>query len=175
MASTRPLQIKYSSRLDSMTAFIKAYLSSGLTEQERARADKGIKDFCFNNSDSFKKEFLEKIALAKLSPLRVPPPGELLNGFIEALSRLNGECIFLLKDTQKALEGYQKLTSRGYGLLINRKFLCDGDEERYFELIQPIYEILSESKSLNDFIDSYYDWFKKLITFPHTSSGNHRR
>lgn len=164
MASTKPLQVNYSPDLDSMTAFIRQYLSRELTASARKRAHKGIEDFCFNNSPAFKRTFLEKVGVDKLQPLEAAESEKLFNEFVDKISTFDGECIFLLKDTHKALDLYQSKTNRGYGLVINRKYLCDGSEERYFTLIKPIYDSLEGSKSLNEFLDTYFHSFQNLIS-----------
>jgi len=58
MASTKSIKAEYSSKLDGMAAYIRTFLSRELNPEEILKVHKGIADFCYKNSPSFKREFL---------------------------------------------------------------------------------------------------------------------
>src|SRR3989344_6289520 len=153
MASTKPIKAEYSPKLDSMTAYIRAFLSKNLSDEATSRTHKGIADFCYKNSPSFKKEFLDHVGLQKLKTFRNNSNSVSQNqssDFVSKLSQMDGECVFLLKDTYNVLNSYQEQTGKGFGLLVNRKFLCRTEED-YFILVDIIYKALAESKNVTDF------------------------
>ncbi|GEM_PF-5858067 len=163
MASTKPIKTEYSSKLDGMAAYIHTFLSKDLNPEEILRAHKGIADFCYKNSPSFKKEFSHHVGLQKLKNFRRRAvPENHYADFALKLSEMDGGCAFLLKDTYDVLETYQKKTGKGFGLLINRKFLCRTEED-YFTLVKLIYDTLTDSHNIADFSEKYFVSFGQLI------------
>lgn len=163
MASIKPIKAEYSAKLDGMTAYIRMFLSKNLNTDEILRAHKGIADFCYKNSPSFKREFFRHLGLEKLRSF--PPHAVSENNsvdFILKLSEMDGECIFLLKDTHDVLEMYQEKTGKGFGLLINRKFLCRTEED-YFTLVKLVYDALASSDNIAGFLEKYFISFRQLI------------
>lgn len=164
MASTKKISAQYSSKLDSMASLVRDFLSSGLDQAIKQRTDKAIEDFLLNNSTEFKVEFLERVGLEKLDSAVLPTPStDLYNQFLNKLCCFEGECLFLLKDAYKLMRDYQKKTDKGYGLLINREFLCDNDEERYFSLIELTYDSLKGADNTEEFLNHYLQGFNTLI------------
>lgn len=162
MASTKPIKAEYSSKLDGMAAHIRVFLSKNLDDVD-LRTHKGIADFCYKNSASFKKEFLRRVGLQKLRlPRRHAVSENQYSDFVSKLSQMSGECVFLLKDTHDILNLYQQETSKGFGLLVNRQFLCRTEED-YFLLVKLIYDILAKSNNLADFSEKYFTAFQQLI------------
>lgn len=163
MASTKPIKAEYSAKLDGMATYICTFLSKDLNKETILRTHKGIADFCYKNSSNFKKEFLDHVGLKKLKISRGHSVSQNQStDFVSKLLQMNGECIFLLKDTYNVLNSYQQKTSKGFGLLVNRKFLCRTEED-YFALVKIIYEALATSENLNDFLEKYFVEFQKLI------------
>lgn len=163
MASTKPIKAEYSPKLDGMAAYIRTFLSKDLNDEATLRTHKGIADFCYKNSPSFKKEFLDHVGLKKLKTSHSYSVSQNQStDFVDKLLKMDGECVFLLKDTYNVLNSYQQKTSKGFGLLVNRKFLCRTEED-YFALVKIIYEALAVSENLNDFSEKYFIEFKKLI------------
>ncbi|MEN9557805.1 MAG: hypothetical protein RL141_174 [Candidatus Parcubacteria bacterium] len=162
MASTKPIRAAYSPTLDGMTAYIHAFLARELDEEARWRAHKGIADFCYKNSSIFKKEFLRRIGIQALKrPRRVVHKDE-SGAFVSALFKMDAECVFLLKDTYDMLETYQRKSGRGFGLLVNRMFLCRTEED-YFTLIKLVYDALIDAENLPAFEEKYFSAFQQLI------------
>lgn len=163
MASTKPIKAEYSPKLDGMATYIRAFLSKNLSDKVISRTHKGIADFCYKNSSSFKKEFLSRVGLQRLKILRDHPVSQnQFTDFVSKLSQMDGECIFLLKDTYNVLNSYQEKVGKGFGLLVNRNFLCRTEED-YFILINIIYKTLAESKDITDFPEKYFMEFQKLV------------
>ncbi len=163
MASTKPIKAKYSPKLDGMTTYIRNFFSNNnLNEVEVLRIHKGIADFCYKNSSIFKKEFLTRTGIQKLKNLPLPTDKKVIENFMSRLSQFDGECIFLLKDTFDLLNSYQQKTGKGYGVLINRNFLCRSEED-YFSLINLIYNALAQSTNINDFSEKYFIQFRQLL------------
>ncbi|PIT98171.1 MAG: hypothetical protein COT71_02180 [Candidatus Andersenbacteria bacterium CG10_big_fil_rev_8_21_14_0_10_54_11] len=165
MASTKKIAATYSPKLDLMAAHIKDFLQSNHNQQTTARAHKGIADFCYNNSDQFTASFLRQVGVDELSwdNLGAIPGEELLRSFYEQLAKLDGECVFLLKDTQHALEKYQAITDKGFGILVNRSFLQrDGGEDDYFTLVSLVYQSVKESRDVATLLDAYFAHFDRL-------------
>src|SRR3989338_9046286 len=106
---------------------------------------------------------LRQVGLQKLRNLHHHAVSENQSAdFVSKLSQIDGECIFLLKDTYNVLNAYQQRTGKGFGLLVNRKFLCRTEED-YFALVKIIYEALAGSNNLDDFSETYFVEFQKLI------------
>jgi len=163
MASTKPIKAEYSSKLDGMATYIRTFLSKDLSAEEILKAYKGIADFCYKNSSGFKKEFLHHVGLQKLKNFRRHPVSENHSAdFALELSKMNGECVFLLKDTHDVLSLYQQKTGKGFGLLINRKFLCRTEED-YFTLVKLIYDTLTDSNNVAEFSEKYFASFQQMI------------
>ena len=163
MASTKPIKAEYSPKLGGMVAYIRTFLLQDLNDEVVLQTHKGIADFCYKNSPSFKKEFLRQVGLQKLRNLHHHAVSENQSAdFVSKLSQIDGECIFLLKDTYNVLNAYQQRTGKGFGLLVNRKFLCRTEED-YFALVKIIYEALAGSNNLDDFSETYFVEFQKLI------------
>lgn len=161
MATTKPITTDYSPKLDGMTSYIRAFLSRGLSGEVISRTHKGISDFCYKNSQSFREKFLSRVGLAELETFpQITPPD--LSDFVSILAQMEGECVFLLKDTHNTLNLYQNTTGKGFGLLVNRNFLCRTEED-YFALIELIYNTLAESSDLDDFLDRYFVKFNNLL------------
>jgi len=166
MASTKPIAAKYSKRLNSMTNFICHYLAVNSDQAGQARTIKGIEDFCLNNSEEFKNTFYQKIGLdRKVNSNYKSEEAQTdhYKAFLTYLEELDGECIFLLKDTQQIFDDYQSATGKGFAVPINRKFLCKSNEEKYFELIELIYDSLEDANNTEDFIANYLTKFSELI------------
>lgn len=163
MASTKPIKVEYSVKLDGMASYIRAFLSKSLNDDIALRTHKGIADFCYKNSPSFKKEFLRRAGLKKLKTFRRHAVLENpYSDFVSKLSEMDGECIFLLKDACDVLNMYQQRTGKGFSLLVNRQFLCRTEED-YFELVKLIYDALTKSNDLADFSEKYFAEFHELI------------
>ena len=163
MASTKSIKAEYSSKLDGMAAYIRTFLSRELNPEEILKVHKGIADFCYKNSPSFKREFLYHIGLQKLKNFRRHAvPENHSADFALRLLEMEGECVFLLKDTHDVLEIYQQKTGNGFGLLINRKFLCRTEED-YFTLVKLIYDTLTNSRNVAEFSEKYFVSFGQLI------------
>ncbi|MCI0616107.1 ADP-ribosylglycohydrolase family protein, partial [bacterium] len=162
MASIKPIKAEYSAKLDGMAAYIRKFLSKNLSTEELLRTHKGIADFCYKNSTSFKKEFLHHVSLEKLRVNRRAVSENRSADFVSKLSEMDGECVFLLKDTHDVLELYQRKTSKGFGLLINRKFLCRTEED-YFALVKLVYDALANSDNIAEFSEKYFVAFRQLI------------
>lgn len=163
MASTKPINAEYSAKLDGMAAYIRAFLSKSLDDDVALRTHKGVADFCYKNSSSFKKEFLRRVGLQKLRFPRCHAISENpYSDFVSKLSEVDGECVFLLKDTHDLLNLYQQKTSKGFGLLVNRQFLCRTEED-YFALVELIYDTLAKSNKIADFSEKYFVEFQRLI------------
>src|SRR3989338_5200766 len=100
MASTKPIKAEYSAKLDGMAAYIRTFLSKDLNTEAILRTHKGIADFCYKNLSSFKEEFLHHVGLQKLKNFRRHAvPENHSADFALRLSEMDGECVFLLKDT----------------------------------------------------------------------------
>lgn len=163
MASLKPIKVEYSAKLDGMAAYIRMFLSKNLSTDEVSRTHKGVADFCYKNSSSFKKGFLHHLGLEKLRSFRRHAVSENNSAdFVLKLSEMDGECVFLLKDTHDVLEVYQQKTGKGFGLLINRKFLCRTEED-YFVLVKLIYDVLTSSENIAEFSEKYFVAFRQLI------------
>jgi len=164
MVSSKKIPIRYSNKLKSMVGIIKNHLKKDPSNKEILRTHKGIEDFCYNYPDSFKRQFMKEVGLKepKSSKLKKPKNNQ-IEGFVKALEKLNGECIFLLRDTYEVFNRYNKKTKEGFGVLVNRKFLCDSEED-YFLLIKIFYDSLAVSKNNKDFLKDYLKRFKKLIS-----------
>lgn len=160
MASTVKITAEYSSKLDSMASAIKSFLSRGNPLEIEGRVYRGIEDFCYNNTDSFKTEFIKRIGrVSNATPILEDT--SIGQKFVDELAKKSGECIFLLKDTQNVLDLYQQKTDRGFGLLVNRSYF--GSEEIYFELIDLIYKSLDGIDNYEDFLDRYFENFRQFI------------
>lgn len=163
MASTKPIKAEYSAKLDGMAAYIRTFLSKSFDNEVILRTHKGIADFCYKNSPSFKKEFLRRVGLPKLKTFRRHAESEnKYDDLVLKLSKMDGECVFLLKDTHDVLNSYQKKTGNGFGLLVNRQFLCQTEED-YFILVKLIYDALTSSDNIADFSEKYFIAFQQLI------------
>lgn len=163
MASIKPIKAEYSPKLDGMTAYIRAFLSKNLSGEAISRTHKGIADFCYKNSSTFKKEFLDRAGLQKLKKFSGHSLAQNQStNFVSKLSQMDAECVFLLKDTYNILNSYQEKTGKGFGLLVNRNFLCRTEED-YFILVNIIYKTLAESENVTDFSEKYFVEFQKLI------------
>ena len=164
MASTREISVRYSQRVNQMASYIKQFLRENKSYYYNPRMHKAISDFCFNYPEEFRREFLNRIGLTQLRRADFNDDStELFYKFIDHLCELPGECIFLLRDTHIIARHYQHRTRKGFGILVNREFLCGPDEERYFLLIDIIYASLAESTTLEEFLSAYKNLFAQLI------------
>lgn len=170
MAATRKIQVQYSSKIDSMVDYINRYLEKDLDQATLKRTRHGIADFCYGYSENFCQEFYQKLGL-KGKPKVLSPgrPKKILNEFVGYLSKLDGESVFLLRDTHIVLKQYQQKTKKGFGILVNRNFLTNNNNEQdYFTLIEVVYNSLNHSKTFEQFIGRYLKSFRTLIkTNPH--------
>ena len=164
MASIKLVNAPYSSKLDPMAHVIGNYLRSAPNSINTNRTWKAVYDFCHNNTSQFFQEFVQRIGEPMVKPNEQlgTNSSELFEGFVNRLASLSGECIFLLKDTHAVMRAYQEKTGKGYGVLINRAFLCDDDEERYFTLIQLFYSALEEAQEWDQFLEAYLLRFRHL-------------
>jgi ADP-ribosylglycohydrolase len=165
MASIKPISATYSSTLDPMVHAIGRYLRSTPDPLNKKRTWKAVYDFCHNNTPQFRDRFVGKIEepIGQVDDELGSNISVLFEDFVEYLISLPGECIFLLKDTHAVMRAYQQRTGKGYGILANRRFLCDNDEDRYFTLIQMLYFALEEAQEWDLFLDAYLEQFRHLI------------
>lgn len=142
-----------------MASAIKSFLEHADGETKK-RVYRGIEDFCYNNTAEFKSEFVNRIGNTGPALAIVEDPA-LEDKFVDALTAKDGECIFLLKDTHRIFNLYQKKTNKGFGLLINRSFF--GHEEIYFELIDLVYKSLEGVKDSDTFLERYFQNFRVAV------------
>jgi len=167
MATTKKLKVEYSSNLDSMARFINTFLANEKDPETIQGTYKGIADFCYGNSKTFTNIFLQKAGVDNFVEPAYKnslPSQKLFKEFIQNLIDKKGTCIFLLKDTQLALDAYRAKSKKSYGMLVNRGFLCrQGDQNDYFTLVKLVYDSLTISKNIKDFEIEYRKNFNALI------------
>lgn len=166
MASTKKILAKYSSKLDPMAQYAGSFLKRETDREILERSYRGIADFCHNNTNDFLSAFLGKARLEALPQITLSNEldSTLLKDFCRQLIRMEGECVFLLKDTQEILEQYQQGKGQGFGVKVNRGFLGDtAPEEDYFTLINLVYTTLETSNDLGQFLEQYQVGFKGLL------------
>ncbi|MBI4019815.1 MAG: hypothetical protein HY367_00665 [Candidatus Aenigmarchaeota archaeon] len=157
------MDVRYSKKLGGMASYIAEYLKRPLTTEVRSRAHKGIEDFCFNYHADFKRAFLNKLGFFENNlTMAGTPRTDLSDGFISRLAQMEGECAFLFRDSYDFFMAYRKRTGRGFGMLVNRRFLCR-TEENYFSLVGIFYKSLAESTSKAKFLNSYFNNFHELV------------
>ncbi|MDP9190452.1 MAG: ADP-ribosylglycohydrolase family protein [Acidobacteriota bacterium] len=147
-----------------MTAYIRRTMNVGADARFQHRLQQGLAVFCFNNTDEFKSAFLTRTGLSAIPAPAKHADGQAFNAFTNQLLGLQRECIFLLRDTYEVMSEYQRAGGRGFGMVVNRKFLCrDGDEDDYFTLVQQIYDLLPSCSSAEEFLDRYVARITTLI------------
>lgn len=155
------IQADYSPKLDSMMAHVRGYLATA-RQRDRDRAFDGLAVFCFNNTAAFTNDVRTRVGVGALptEPERSAPP---MQSFVERLLGFHSECIFLLRDTYPAMRQYQARGGVGFGMLVNRRFLCrKGDEEDYFELVAQVYDSLGRTASQKAFLAAYVQRIDRL-------------
>ncbi len=123
----------------------------------------GIEYFCKNYSYNLKNDFFNKIDISyncqSTKEFSYEPD---YKAFLEHLTGLDGECVFLLRDTYDLMKQYQRKTGEGIGIVINRGYLFDNEQE-YFELLQLFYETLILSTNYESFLKQYEISFNTFI------------
>jgi ADP-ribosylglycohydrolase len=163
MVSTRRVNASYSKKLNPMTAFIQGYWNHYVQTEDTS---KSLTIFCHKNTSSFQSTFLKRIGSDVNFGWLVKPStkSKLMDKFIQYLSKIKGTPIFLFKDTYELMEDYQKKNGKGFGILVNREFICrNGKESDYFLLIGIFYTALAQSKSLPRFLTAYKRAISNLI------------
>ena len=120
MAKTEIIIAEYDTgRLKLMTQWIKEYYKSDLTPALQERLDKALSDFTFNNSESFKRDFAKTIGLENIPEIENRESANVpsIDALIEELSNKRGQGVFLLRDTQIALDKYQAKNTKGFRAL----------------------------------------------------------
>lgn len=162
MSSTKDA-IRYSSKINSMARKIRSFISSISDAEILGRIYRAIENFCYGYSPEFRSEFLTDIGITEteIKPIDLSNDSALEETFTETLCNLDGECVFLLKDTAKFFSEYQKRTGKGVGIEINRKFL--GGEDVYFDLVDTTYKSLSLDENLDTFLERYVHNLKEVF------------
>ena len=162
MVSVTKIKVQYTNRLDSMVKFLRKYILTYPLEKQEEIFD-GISEFCHNYPPEFKDEFIKRVGLKR--KIRLPLrefDKSIANKFVDYLTKKEGECIFLLRDSYISLKKYQKKTNKGFGILINRKYLFDKEED-YFLFVDIFYKSLLKSSNKVDFLNLYLEYFKAII------------
>lgn len=164
MAKIELISGEYSSHLDGLAQWVKRYADSNLDPKARERLNKAVQDFTFNNSSSFKRDFAKAAGLEGIPTAKIKPNGDSpsVDQFVEKLAEIEGECIFLLRDTQIALEKYTAKTGKGLGIIMNRYYCCRKEED-YFALTGLLYSALDEAESPASVAGIYIRKFTQLI------------
>jgi ADP-ribosylglycohydrolase len=147
-----------------MTRYIRRYIESAPDVRRAERTTQGLAVFCFQNTDGFTQEFLKRVGIEAISAPPRHADTTALAEFADQLLWLNQECIFLLRDTYQVMCEYHARAGRGFGMLVNRRFLCrDRNEEDYFALVQPIYDVLPNCADAGEFLARYVGQIRALI------------
>lgn len=162
MVNINKTSVSYSNHLDSMVKFVKNYLANCKTQKEVEEVRNGLLEFCYNYPQDFVDELHKKLCLKQNKSLKQNTDEKVLNKFVEGISERDSDCIFLLRDTFTALKKHQQKNKKGFGILLNRKYLFDKEED-YFLLVELFYSSLLNSKSKNEFLENYFFRFKKLV------------
>ncbi len=163
MVSAKNRDVKYTSNLKSMVEFLKKSLSKSVSETHKEEILNGILEFCHNYPKKFREKFIRKVGIKEKSRNLLRKSDEnILNQFTNHLSKQKGECVFLLRDSYNSLKEYQNKTNKGFGILINRNYLFEKEED-YFLLIDIFYKSLLKSDNKRDFLRFYLGYFKDLL------------
>lgn len=161
MVSNGKKQVQFSKKIIPMIRFIKKTSQENKISLEEFR--QGMNDFCFNYPNSFKNEFFDKVGIKyKEEKNKNLSYEKEFASFIRFLTSQKEEAVFLLRDTYETLKKYQSQTNKGFGILLNRKYISS-DEEVYFKLIEIFYLSLLNSSNKKSFFTEYEKQFNLLI------------
>lgn len=168
MVGKQIIKAHYTRDLDPMTQYIRSFFleQKKINPEKKVQILENIEAFCFNNPPQFRKDFFAHAGIplpSKRNLFTGQPPTDYPVDFLKKLVGLEGECVFLLRDTEILFQEYAKQTDKGLAFTVNREYLFSHNESGYFQLVGNLYELLKKAKNYQHFLQLYQADFAERI------------